>query len=219
MSDGLSRRAALGRLAVLPVLPALPAVERVLAPTEVTPATPGAEVESGAAPEPAGPDGTVPAPARKPTFFTAAEYATVKVLVDDILPRDARSGSATDAGVPAFIDWTATDQPSLQVPLRGGLAWLNAECRRRFGAPYATLPVAQRHALLDDIAYPKRARPELSQGVAFFNRMRDLTASGFWSSATGHKDLGFTGAITTAWNGVPDAVLKHLGVSYEEWGK
>jgi hypothetical protein len=72
--------------------------------------------------------------------------------------------------------------------------------------------------MLDDIAYPKRARPELSQGVAFFTRMRDLTASGFWSSAIGHKDLGFTGEIRTEWTGVPDAVLKHLGVSYEEWG-
>lgn len=216
MSDELTRRAALGRLAALPVLTALPTVERVLDPTATRP-----EAQADAPPqkEPAGPDGTVPAPARKPTFFTAAEYATVKVLVDDIIPRDGRSGSATDAGVPAYIDWTATDQTSLHVPLRGGLAWLNAECRRRFGAPYATLPVDKRHALLDDIAYPKRARAEMSQGVAFFTRMRDLTASGFWSSATGHKDLGFTGELNPEWNGVPDAVLKHLGVSYEEWGK
>ena len=216
MSDSLSRRAALGRLAALPILPALPSVERVLEPAASHAASEG---EPPPSKEPAGPDGTVPAPNRKPTFFTAAEYATVKVLIDDIIPRDGRSGSATDAGVHAFIDWTATDQPSLQVPLRGGLAWLDAECRRRFGAPYATLPRERRHAMLDDIAYPKRARPEMSAGVAFFNRMRDLTASGFWSSATGHKDVGFTGEISMEWNGVPDAVLKHLGVSYEEWGK
>lgn len=219
MSDGLSRRAALGRLAALPILPALPTVERVLDPAG---GAADATAPADALPprrEPAGADGTVPAPNRKPTFFTPAEYATIKVLVDDIIPRDERSGSATDAGVPAYIDWTATDQPSLHVPLRGGLAWLDAECRRRYGAPYATLPTAKRHAMLDDIAYPRRARPECSQGVAFFTRLRDLTASGFWSSATGHRDLGFTGQVAAEWTGVPDAVLRHLGVSYEEWGK
>lgn len=211
MSD-ITRRSALGRLAALPILPALPALGTA---EQVLPSR-AAEAAEHEAPDA---DGTMPPRNRKPQFFSAAEYATLKVLVDDIIPRDARSGSATDAGVPAYIDFTMIDQPERQVPMRGGLAWLDTECRRRFGAPYAVLPVAQRHAMLDDIAYPKRARPEMSAGVAFFNRVRDLTASGFWSSATGHNDLGFTGEIRMEWNGVPDAVLKHLGVSYEEWGK
>ena len=39
--------------------------------------------------------------AYKPKFFTPHEWETVRVLVDLIIPRDERSGSATDAGVPA----------------------------------------------------------------------------------------------------------------------
>ena len=38
-----------------------------------------------------------------PKFFTPHELATVNLLVDLIIPKDDRSGSATDAGVPAFM--------------------------------------------------------------------------------------------------------------------
>src|SRR5436190_369551 len=49
-------------------------------------------------------------PAFKPKFFTAREYAMVRVLVDTIIPKDARSGSATDAGVPEFMDFMMADK-------------------------------------------------------------------------------------------------------------
>src|SRR5919198_6176859 len=58
----------------------------------------------------------------RPKFFTRAEYATVAVLVDLIIPRDERSGSATDAGVPEFLDFMMIDQPRRQTSMRGGLA-------------------------------------------------------------------------------------------------
>ena len=47
--------------------------------------------------------------------------------------------------------------------------------------------------MLDDIAWPQRARPELSHGVAFFNSFRDLTAAGFWTSKMGIEDLQYKG--------------------------
>src|SRR6185295_5652425 len=46
-----------------------------------------------------------------PAFFTEHEYATVAVLVDLIIPRDDQSGSATEAGVPEFIDFMMNDDP------------------------------------------------------------------------------------------------------------
>jgi hypothetical protein len=71
----------------------------------------------------------------------------------------------------------------------------------------------ERAAVLDDIAWPARARPEMSQGVAFFNNFRDLTASGFWSSEMGVKDLEYRGnTVVRRWNGCPDAALVKLGV-------
>lgn len=214
-TDGtISRRDALGRLAALPVLTALPAV----APLEPVADVLAGDVvaDPGHQPKPAG-DGTQPPRNAPPKFFTAAEYRTLTVLVDDIIPRDARSGSASDAGVPAYIDLTVREWAGHQVPMRGGLAWLDAECRRRFGAPYASLTAARRHAVLDDIAYPKRARPEMRAGVAFFNRVRDLAVSGFYSSKIGYADLNYQGAPQAEWAGVPKHVLDHLGVSYEEW--
>lgn len=146
-------------------------------------------------------------------FFTPHEWDTVEVLVDLIIPRDERSGSATDAGVPAFMDFILDEYKNNRLPIRGGLAWLDRECSDRFGTTFVDCSAAQRTAVLDDIAWPRRAKPEHSQGVAFFNRFRDLTASGFWSSKMGVADLQYLGnVIDPDWKGCPPEALKKLGV-------
>jgi hypothetical protein len=151
----------------------------------------------------------------KPKFFTAHEYETVKALADMIIPRDAHSGSATDAGVPQFMDFTMTDQPDRQTAMQGGLAWLDEECVTRFGKRFVLCKEADRKALLDDIAWPAKAKPEMLAGVTFFNRFRDLTASGFYSSRMGVADLKYLGnQVVHEWKGCPDEQLKKLGVSY-----
>ncbi|MBI2537801.1 MAG: gluconate 2-dehydrogenase subunit 3 family protein [Gemmatimonadetes bacterium] len=137
------------------------------------------------------------------------------MLVDLIIPRDERSGSATDAGVPEFMDFIVGDQTGRQTAMRGGLAWLDTECRERFGRDFVAGDEGQRRAVLDDIAWPARARPELSHGVAFFNSFRDLTATGVWSSKMGVEDLGYMGnTVVPEWRGCPDEQLRKLGVSY-----
>jgi len=162
--------------------------------------------------------GTPPQSAPKRAFFTAAEWRTVGVLADDIIPRDGRSGSATDAGVPAFIDYhlsvpEASDDS--RVAIRGGLAWLNTESRKRFRRNYATLSQAQRNQILDHIAWPDKAKPEFSHGTAFFSRMRDLVGMGFFSSAMGWKDLRYQGNVfNPEWKGCPEPAMKKLGVSF-----
>lgn len=153
----------------------------------------------------------------KVKFFTAGEWRTVRMLVDYIIPRDARSGSATDARVPEFMDWlladSETSEPS-RVAMRGGLAWLNNESRKRFGRAFVAATDTQRRQILDDIAWPAKAPPNLSQGVAFFNRMRDFTASGFFSSAMGWQDLKYMGNVSNpGWNGCPRAAMEKLGVT------
>lgn len=153
--------------------------------------------------------------AYQPKFFTAHEYDTVRLLVDLIIPKDDRSGSATDAGVPEFMDFMVQDQKSRQTAMRGGLAWLDTECRERLGKSFVDLADGQRRAVLDDIAWPARARAEMSQGVAFFNSFRDLTATGFWSSKMGVEDLGYMGnTVVPEWKGCPEEQLRKLGVSY-----
>jgi hypothetical protein len=152
--------------------------------------------------------------AYEPQFFTAHEWQTVRILVDMIIPADGRSGSAADAGVPEFMDFTMMDRPAARLPMRGGLAWLDAECGRRFdGRDFVTCNDAERRTVLDDIAWPKRARPELSHGTAWFTSFRDLTASGFWSSEPGVKDLEYRGnTFNPSWQGCPPEVLQRLGI-------
>ena len=149
----------------------------------------------------------------KPKFFTAHEYATVRVLVDIIIPKDERSGSATDAGVPEFMDFMMNDQATRQTPMRGGLAWIDLECEKRFDKRFLECTAVERTAVLDDIAWPSKAKPELAHGVAFFNSFRDLTAAGFWSSKMGVMDLEYTGnTMMPEWPGCPPEALKKLGV-------
>src|SRR5262249_53742344 len=151
--------------------------------------------------------------AYKPKFFTPHEWATVNVLVNLIIPKDDRSGSATDAGVPEFMDFMMDDQPNRQTAMRGGLAWIDLECQDRFDKTFLDCTPDARAAVLDDIAWPQRAKPEFSQGVAFFNSFRDLTASGFWSSKMGVEDLKYLGdTMNPNWDGCPTEATTKLGV-------
>lgn len=150
----------------------------------------------------------------KPKFFTAHEYATVTILVDLIIPRDERSGSASDAGVPQFMDFTMADQPRRQVAMRGGLALLDRLTTERTGKRFSEATDTQRRGVLDEIAYTTNADPTLAHAVAFFSSFRDLTASGFWSSRMGVADLQYQGNTFVAeWTGCPDEALRKLGVS------
>jgi hypothetical protein len=151
-----------------------------------------------------------------PKFFTASEFKLVRTLADIIIPKDERSGSASDVGVPEFMDFMMSDQPTRQVAMRGGLAWLDFECERRFDKVFVDCTDAQRTAVLDEIAWPAKAKPEFAHGVAFFNSFRDLTAGGFWTTKVGIEDLQYLGNRSlTRWTGCPEEALKKLGVSYE----
>jgi hypothetical protein len=145
-------------------------------------------------------------------FFDDHEMATIAILADIIIPKDSHSGSATDAKVPDFIEFIVKDIPEHQTPMRGGLRWLDLNSFTRFEKPFKDASAAQQISLVDEIAYPKRAKPEMMQGVAFFSRMRDLTASGFFTTEMGVKDLGYVGNKPNRWEGVPKDVLKQYGL-------
>ena len=151
-------------------------------------------------------------------YYNDHEMATMTVLCDIIIPKDEVSGSASEAGVPAFIDFISIDIPSNQVPVRGGLRWLDVQCMRRYGKSFVECSQQQQIEMVDLIAYPERAKgnAELAPGVSFFNHMRDLTASGFYSSKIGIADIGYKGNTPNQWNGVPDDVLKQYGLAYTE---
>jgi gluconate 2-dehydrogenase gamma chain len=203
----ISRRRA---LTILGMVPAAAAIGQV--PQTQNPVNPPATSHNPAT------TATVGAP-RAPRFFNKHEWATLGMLVDYIIPRDERSGSATDAKVPEYIDYLLAEKDANvneQVQMHGGLLWIDTESNKRFGKTFISASDAQRRQILDDIAYPQKAKPGMMYGVSFFNRLRDRTASGFFSSAMGWKDVQYIGNVfNPAYDGCPPAALDKLGVSYD----
>jgi hypothetical protein len=241
-AKGVPRRVALKVIGAVPMAVAAGAVEA--APPAAKPATAAAAAKKAAA---------------KAKFFTDHEWKTAGTLADMIIPRDAKSGSATEAGVVEFMDeWVDYWGERIQAQMRGGLMWLDAETTRRFDQRFVECTNAQRRQVLDTIAYPPRelatpvagqltqqrpegaasttypqgpppqkppegapppqsAAPESgtsdSQGIAFFTLFRDLTASGFYTSEIGIKDLGYMGNQPYDWKGCPPEVLAKLGLT------
>ena len=152
----------------------------------------------------------------EPNFFTEHEMATITLLADIIIPKDAVSGSATDAKVPEFIEFIVKDMPDHQVPMRGGLKWLDLHSYKKHAKAFTECSGKEQIAIVDEIAYPQKAAPELAQGVSFFNKMRDLVTTGFYTAEIGVKDLGYMGNVPNRWEGVPDEVLKQHGFAYTE---
>ena len=146
-------------------------------------------------------------------FFDPVEMATFIVLADLIIPKDEHSGSASDAGVPDFIEFIVKDEPEHQLPMRGGLHWLNLQCMNRYNNGFKDCNLQQQTELLNEIAYPAKATPIMKPGVAFFNKMRDLTAIGFFTSKMGIQDLGYKGNSPGKWEGVPKEVLEKYGLT------
>lgn len=198
-ATGVSRREALKVLGTVPVAAALGAPQAAFTAAVL----PGFDAQAPAAPK----------------FFTAHEWATVRMLVDYVIPRDEHSGSATDAKVPEYMDFLLAEKDANvnnQIAIRGGLGWLDTQCQKRFQKTFVASSDVQRRQVLDDIAYPAKAKPGMSYGVTFFNRFRDMTASGFFSSAIGWKDLQYIGNVANpGYDGCPPAALEKLGVSYD----
>ena len=151
-------------------------------------------------------------------FFTEREFQLASVLSDLTIPADDRSGSASEVGVPEFIDFIVTENAWMETPLRGGLAWLDRHARTRFGSGFIEIADEQRRSILDEIAFPEDAEPDVQHGVAFFNIFRSLIASGFWTTREGIDDLGYLGNTAVAsFAGPPQSEMDRLGVTFDDW--
>lgn len=148
----------------------------------------------------------------EPPYFNDHEMRTITVLSDMIIPKDEVSGSASDAEVPAFIAFIVKALPEHQLPLRGGLKWLDVRCLNSYGQAFVDCTEADKLDIVNKIAYPEKATPEMRPGVAFFNLMRNLTASGFYTSKMGIEDVGFIGNQPNEGTGVPEEVLIEHGM-------
>jgi len=142
-----------------------------------------------------------------PKFFDAHQYETLNSLCNTILPKDEKSGGAVEAGAPEFIDLLTSENEEFQLHLGGGLLWFDARCMDQYGKVYLDCVPEQRKEILDLIAYRKNAKSDhsLSQGVAFFAFLRDITCDGYYTSKIGIEDLQYIGNVARGeWPGCPD---------------
>jgi len=151
-------------------------------------------------------------------YLNEHELETIAVLCDIILPSSANFGSAGDAGVPDFIEFIVKDMPNNQLPIRGGIAWLDSHSNKLYNLEFKKLSDAQHKAICDTIAFPGKTAPALIPGEKFFTRMRNLTMTGYFTSEIGVKDLDYKGNQPGVWDGIPQEVLDATGMKYEpEW--
>jgi hypothetical protein len=130
-----------------------------------------------------------------PKFFSAHDYKTLQTLCQTIIPADAETGGAIEAGAPEFIDLITSENKDYQLALGGGLMWLDTTCTDRYGKRYLDCTPDQQKEILDQIAYRKNAKqdPSLGPGIEFFSLLRKLTADGFFTSEIGINYLGYIG--------------------------
>lgn len=147
------------------------------------------------------------------TFFNEHEMNTITDLADLIIPADADSPSASQVDVPAFIEFIVKDMADLQDPMRGGLLWLDSHTRHLHEDVFINISSEQKIGILDSIAYPNTASPDLGEGVSFFALVRELTASGYFTTREGVEYLGYVGNRPNVWEGVPSDVLARYGLT------
>jgi len=153
-------------------------------------------------------------------YLNEHELETIAILCDIILPASDTAGSATDAKVPEFIEFIVKDLPTHKLPVRGGLMWLDGESNKRFNKLFKVASDAEQIQIVDDIAYPDpdNKKPDMAHGIKFFNLMRNLTMTGYYTSKMGIEDLGYKGNRANQWDGVPADVLDKHDVDYDpDW--
>lgn len=135
-----------------------------------------------------------------PKFFSARAYGTLTALCDTIIPKDEKSGGAVESGAPEFIDLLCSENEEFQLQLGGGLHWLDNTSRDRYARTFLDSTPSQKIEILDLIAYRKNAQsdPSLSQGIAFFARLRQMTCDAFYTSKIGIADLQYIGNTALA---------------------
>ena len=172
----------------------------------------------------------------KPKVFNEHEWATLKRLSELIVPADARSGSAVDAGAPQFIDVLCSQNAELTAIFTGGISWFDAEMRRRAGKEFVTAAPAEQTAMLDAIVaaertvreqnaeevlfarapqykgfsgYTVKPGTDLAPGVRFFDWARKLIVDAYFTSPIGIKDVNYIGNQALSKYEVPQEAIDY----------
>ncbi len=145
----------------------------------------------------------------KPKAFNAHEYQTLTRLADLIIPADEKSKGALDSGATEFIDLLAANNAELAAIYTGGLAWLDAQMKKRHNAAFLDARPDQQTAMLDLIAFRKNQSPELGPGIHFFTWVRNMVVDAYYTSQVGMDALGFMGNAALSEFKVPQQAIDY----------
>jgi hypothetical protein len=131
-----------------------------------------------------------------PKVFDAHQNETVAVLSELIIPQTDTPG-ARAAKVNEFIDLVLDDAgESDRKQFLKGLAWMDARSQELFGTDFVSAAPEQQTALLTIVASPKNKAFEDQVGIEFFNAIKGLTITGYYTSEIGMKqELGDDGQL------------------------
>lgn len=159
-----------------------------------------------------------------PRTMTPHQLGQVAAWADLILPAQEFAPAPSALGVPDFVDeWISAPYPEQQRDRRiilDGLRWLDEEAVRRERPNFLELDLRSQQSIADYLA---RSKPESDtvMPAAFFQRLRFLVISAYYTTPEGFKDIGYTGnvplvsypAITKAERDVLENALSKLGLS------
>jgi hypothetical protein len=151
-----------------------------------------------------------------PRVLSPEEKRTVTAMGDLIVPADEFGPAASAVGVPDFIDeWVSAPYEAQQKDgkvIRDGLAWIDAEAKKRFKKGFADCAAADQTAIFDDIV--KDNTDAHKKAFNFFKLFRDRVTGGYYSTPEGWKAIGYVGNTPMVeFPGPPPEVLKHLGLA------
>jgi len=131
----------------------------------------------------------------QPKVFSPAQFATLELLVDTIIPTDERSPGAKQARVADYIDLLVSEgDRQLSLEWIGGLAALDAEAVSRFRAPFAKLGASQVDAILQTIS--RNEKSPQTPLETFFVMAKQATIRGYYTSKIGiHDELHYKGNV------------------------
>jgi gluconate 2-dehydrogenase gamma chain len=128
-----------------------------------------------------------------PKALSDHEYKTLVRLTDLIIPVENGKPGAVAAGAAAWIDMLASENAQLKEIYSNGIAWIDAEMKRRQAPELVSATAEQQIALLDIIAYRRNSSPELDPGIQFFAWARRMTVDAFYTSEIGIADIDYRG--------------------------
>lgn len=224
---GLTRRAALARLAQVSAATGLP-FSFAAAGADAAASWPALSLPPvTAAGYGSDPDLIHPQPVPWPLTLSAAQRTTLARLANIIVPTEGDTPSAADVGAVDVLDeWVSAPYPEQQQHrqlLLEGLAWLDAQASLDAGTTtrFPALTTKQQLAIIDRIADPQQiTEPQLWMPMQFFALLRQLVVGAFFTSPEGTADLGYLGNVAIAgdYPGPTKAAKAHLKATLKNLG-